>query len=489
MAIFEGLTKTIKEITNIEDHIDTDAAERSIRNNIIFRGPNAWILAVAIMIASIGLNVNAIPVIIGAMLISPLMGPIFGLGLGLGINDINLMKQAGKNLLVMVSISLGVSLLYFLITPLELTNPTEIIARTRPTIFDVMIALFGGFAGIFEQCRKEKGTVFSGVAIATALMPPLCTAGCGLATGNISWFFGALYLFAINCLFITLATYILVRYFHFKKKEYDDQKAAQKTQRITSALILVFLIPSIWFAITLVQQNNFETKANHFIENYNTGNDFYIFKHEFEHKEESMLILHISGDYDKEADQSNLLACARKYGVAADQIEIHVYNTNTGVEEMIKKNMANATASSNDNSNMMLYLSQKDAEIAMHKNTIDQLQNQLDSLRQRKLKYENLATEIQGLYPAVKHMYIGYGAYVDMEKLNVEETVVVANTTGTVDTLVNVNKTSVMQKCLMIEIKTEKPMKQNEIEQINNWLHSKPELKEELIHIDNTQIN
>ena len=140
MNIFRKLTDFIREIANIDAHIDTDAAERSIRGNIEFKGPNAWILAVAIIIASVGLNVNSIPVIIGAMLISPLMGPIFGLGLGLGINDINLMKQAGKNLLVMVSISVAVSFLYFLITPLSLLNPTELLARTRPTIFDVMIA-------------------------------------------------------------------------------------------------------------------------------------------------------------------------------------------------------------------------------------------------------------------------------------------------------------------------------------------------------------
>ena len=177
MNIFKRLTELIREILNIDTHIDTGAAERAIRNNIVFKGPNAWILAIAIIIASVGLNVNSTPVIIGAMLISPLMGPIFGLGLGLGINDIGLLKHAGKTLFVMVSISIAVSFIYFAITPLSLSNPTELLARTSPTIFDVMIALFGGFAGILEQCRKDKGTVFSGVAIATALMPPLCTAG------------------------------------------------------------------------------------------------------------------------------------------------------------------------------------------------------------------------------------------------------------------------------------------------------------------------
>jgi len=168
MGIFGRLTSQLKTTLNLSGYIDVDAAERNIRSNIIFQGPNAWILAVAIIIASVGLNVNSIPVVIGAMLISPLMGPIFGIGLGLGVNDIELMKSSGKNLLVMVFISLVVSFIYFLITPLSLSNPTELLARTSPTFYDVLIALFGGFAGILEQCRKDKGTVFSGVAIATA---------------------------------------------------------------------------------------------------------------------------------------------------------------------------------------------------------------------------------------------------------------------------------------------------------------------------------
>ena len=156
------------DIVNIKDYVDTDVAAQSIRSNIFFKGPNAWILAFSIVIASVGLNVNSIPVIIGAMLISPLMGPIFGVGLGLGTSDMSLIKDSIRNLLIMVAISLVASTLYFLITPLSLNNPTELLARTNPTIYDVLIALFGGFAGIFEQCRKAKGTVFSGVAIATA---------------------------------------------------------------------------------------------------------------------------------------------------------------------------------------------------------------------------------------------------------------------------------------------------------------------------------
>ena len=245
MGILKNIGTLFRSSVNLEGHIDTEAAERSIRNNIYFRGPNAWILAIAIIIASVGLNVNSIPVVIGAMLISPLMGPIFGLGLGLGISDVQLVKSSGKNLLVMVAISITASFLYFAITPLSLSNPTELLARTNPTIYDVLIALFGGFAGIFEQCRKEKGTVFAGVAIATALMPPLCTAGFGLAGGNFGYFFGAMYLFFINCLFIMLATYISVKYFEFRQTEFSDISTGRKTKRIITMLIILFIVPSI----------------------------------------------------------------------------------------------------------------------------------------------------------------------------------------------------------------------------------------------------
>ena len=194
--------KQLKRITNISNHIDIQAAQSHIVSNIEFRGPNVWILILAVVIASVGLNVNSIPVVIGAMLISPLMGPIMGIGLALGINDTNLLKQSFKNLLIMTSISIFASFIFFLITPLALENPSELLARTNPTIYDVFIALCGGLAVIIEVCRKDKGTVIAGAAIATALMPPLCTAGYGIANGNFMYFIGAFYLYFINSVFI-----------------------------------------------------------------------------------------------------------------------------------------------------------------------------------------------------------------------------------------------------------------------------------------------
>ena len=260
--IWNAIKSEIRVIANISDHIDTDAATRSIRSNVSFRGPNVWILAFSIIIASVGLNVNSTAVIIGAMLISPLMGPIICIGLGLGVNDTKLIRVGLKNLIVMVGISLIASTLYFLLTPLKLANPTELLARTNPTIYDVIIALFGGAAGLLEISRKEKGTVLSGVAIATALMPPLCTAGYGLATGTFKYFFGALMLFIINGVFIIIATYVMSKILGFQEYEFQDQKTAKRTRTLVTLVVILVAVPSILSAVRMIKSNTFQQNAS-----------------------------------------------------------------------------------------------------------------------------------------------------------------------------------------------------------------------------------
>ena len=329
MKLFSRLAVLIRETTRLADYIDITAAEKSIRGNIYFRGPNAWILAIATIIASVGLNVNSIPVIIGAMLISPLMGPIFGVGLGLGINDIQLVKSSGKNLLVMVSISLAASFIYFLITPLSLNDPSELLARTNPTIYDVLIALAGGFAGILEQCRKEKGTVFAGVAIATALMPPLCTAGFGLASGNFVYFLGAAYLFVINCIFIMLATYVSVKYFGFREVSFTDVLAQRRTRTLSSVLIVLFIVPSIWSAVTFIRQNNFEGNAKAFAEQCKVYGRTILYEYKIDHGDGSIVSLFFSGDPLNEQARRDLLSQAAEYGIKEEQVLINEYNTTT----------------------------------------------------------------------------------------------------------------------------------------------------------------
>lgn len=266
-AIWNRFRRVVRYYAYIFDEIDTASATQRIKASIWFHGPNAWILAFAIVLASVGLNVNSTAVIIGAMLVSPLMGPIIGTGLALGTNDLDLLKSASKNLLVMVIISLLASTLFFLLSPLSLVNPTELMARTSPTIYDVLIAFFGGMAGILENSRKERGTVLSGVAIATALMPPLCTAGYGLAHFNMHFFFGALYLFVINSVFIALATYLMVRYLGFPTVSGISEGTATRRRRAISTVLVLILVPSIWSAFTLIRNNNFERNVQNFVEN------------------------------------------------------------------------------------------------------------------------------------------------------------------------------------------------------------------------------
>jgi len=236
----------------------------NIDNGVVFRGTNLWVLIFAIFVASLGLNVNSTAVIIGAMLISPLMGPIMGIGLGIGINDVSLLRKAIYNFSIATGVALTTSTVFFLLSPLSDAH-SEILARTSPTIYDVLIALFGGFAGIIATSSKQKGNVIPGVAIATALMPPLCTAGYGLATFQISYFIGAFYLFIINTVFIALATFIIVRILHFPYKHLQNKRAEKVAHRIVWFVVLVTLIPSLYFGYDMVEQNRFTKNANNFI--------------------------------------------------------------------------------------------------------------------------------------------------------------------------------------------------------------------------------
>ncbi|NSL86809.1 TIGR00341 family protein [Chitinophaga sp. Mgbs1] len=244
----------------------------SIRKNTEFKGANLWTLIFAIFIASIGLNVNATAVIIGAMLISPLMGPIMGIGLGLGIFDIELLKKGGRNLLIATVISIATSTLYFWITPLHEAQ-SELLARTTPSVWDVFIAFFGGLAGIVATTRKEKSNVIPGVAIATALMPPLCTAGFGLASGNIFYFLGALYLYFINSVFICLGTFLIIRLLRFKKHQYENPRYRRKVVRYILLIVFITVVPSIYLTLRIVEKSIFENNAQKFVrENFDFRN-------------------------------------------------------------------------------------------------------------------------------------------------------------------------------------------------------------------------
>lgn len=255
-----------KEIFDLrQDNEHEEKIIENIHKNIEFKGANLWALIFAIFIASIGLNLNSIPIIIGAMLISPLMGPIVGLGLGLGTNDSSILRRSLRSLGIATIMSIGISTLYFYLSPIN-TIQSELLARTSPTIYDVLIAFFGGLAGIVASTRREKSNVIPGVAIATALMPPLCTVGYGIATGQSTFFLGALYLYAINCLFICLATLVGIKYLKLPSVSVVDTSKAIMMRRAITLIVVVMIVPAVYFAYTFVLENNFRTNVERYLE-------------------------------------------------------------------------------------------------------------------------------------------------------------------------------------------------------------------------------
>ncbi|MDE6136254.1 MAG: DUF389 domain-containing protein [Muribaculaceae bacterium] len=239
-------------------------AEASIREGVSFRGINILILIVAIFIASLGLNVNSTAVIIGAMLISPLMGPIIGIGLAVGIHDFELMKRSFRNLFMATLFSVATSCLYFLVSPVN-AHHSELLARTSPTIYDVFIGFFGGAAGILAIGSRLKGNVIPGVAIATALMPPLCTVGYGLATWQMNYFFGAFYLFFINSVFIACATTLGVKLMKYHVKDFSNPQRATRVRRTVYALAILTMIPACWLTYRMYRQSTFEANCDRFV--------------------------------------------------------------------------------------------------------------------------------------------------------------------------------------------------------------------------------
>jgi len=258
-------------MSKIGDYLDLHNGEEDknnvldiVKSNVSFRGSNLWILACAIVVASVGLNVNSTAVIIGAMLISPLMGPIVGAGFGLGIYDFDLLKKSLKNLFIATIVSLIVSTTYFFLSPFKELQ-SELLARTSPNVYDIFIAFFGGLVGVIATTRVEKGNPIPGVAIATALMPPLCTAGYGLALGNFKFFFGAMYLYAINCVFICIATFIIVKFLKYPIIKQINLKSEKRVKYIISFLTLVLILPSIFFAYQLFEEKKYKQKVELFL--------------------------------------------------------------------------------------------------------------------------------------------------------------------------------------------------------------------------------
>ena len=306
-----NLNKEREEYQTVED---------VIANDLEFRGTRLWILIFAIFLASLGLNVNSTAVVIGAMLISPLMSPIMGIGLGIGINDMGLLRKAVYNYMIAALTGLGTSTIFFLISPLSDAH-SEILSRTSPNIYDVLIALFGGLAGIIATSTKQKGNVIPGVAIATALMPPLCTAGYGLATLQFNYFIGAFYLFIINTVFIALSTFLMVRFLRFPVKHFQSKELTNRAHRIVWIVVIATLLPSIYLGYDIVQQEKFSNSANKFIQHEAHFPNDYLLSKTIDAKKKIISLVYGGKEITPE-EIVELKTKLKQYGMGKDSLEI-----------------------------------------------------------------------------------------------------------------------------------------------------------------------
>ena len=356
-----------------------------ILSNISFRGSNLWVLACAILIASIGLNVNSTAVIIGAMLISPLMGPIVGAGFALATYDFELLKKTGRSLFIATVVSLIVSFIYFYISPFKDVQ-SELLARTSPTIYDVLIAFVGGLVGAISLTREDKGNPIPGVAIATALMPPLCTAGFGLATGNISYFLGAFYLYSINCFFIGIATFLIIKYLKYTPKNTGNEALNKRLRVVITTLVILIVTPSLYLAYSLLEEKKFHENVAHYI------------TAEFENSGYTIIYKKI------------------RYNTNPKSIELAFLDKKFSDEELktLQSNLKNFNLL-----NTELIVRQKESEIdkeilsEINKNksslsSKDVMINQLkEELAQYKYNDPTFAKEIQVLFPNIERFYFG----------------------------------------------------------------------------------
>lgn len=378
-----------------------------ITKGVNFRGANLWILIFAIFLASLGLNVNSTAVIIGAMLISPLMGPIVGMGLAVGIRDFDLLKRSFRNYLVATIISVITATIYFFVSPLSEAQ-SELLARTSPTLYDVLIALFGGAAGIMALCNKGKGNVIPGVAIATALMPPLCTAGYGLATGKITYFLGAFYLFFINTVFIALATYIGVKSLHFHYKQSANKEQEKTVRKYLLGIVIITVIPACFMTLNIIQKSLFENDVKNFINKEIKQAGTQIISFDTNKSDSTLRIVAVGKEI---ADTSILRAQKRMhfYDLKDYHLQI-IQGTSSSEISLLKDEILNK---GNVNYSNLLKESQENLQA---------MQTQIQEYQ----KYENISKElkeeVKSLFPKVEFIALASATEIYINKDSVDKT-------------------------------------------------------------------
>ena len=335
----KGLVASIKvfliELLDFREDTDREATISAIKADIPFKGATAWILICSIFVASVGLNADSSAVVIGAMLISPLMGPILGVGLSIAINDIDTLKKSLINLLTMLVLSLLTAFLFFYLFPLN-QDTSELLGRVRPDIRDVLIAFFGGLALIIARTKKGTiATVIFGVAIATALMPPLCTAGYGLSQGNWDYFIGAMYLFAINTIFIALATFIVLKVLRFPVLNYANSRRRKNVARIAGILAFAVMLPAGWTFYNVLKESQYEFDYKNYLEKeINNNTSLWLQREDLDLKAKT-ITLNFNGDVN-DATKSDLLNELNDYEYLKDFKLIINGNSNRSTDKILE---------------------------------------------------------------------------------------------------------------------------------------------------------
>lgn len=365
---------------------DFDVIHSEIEKGIVFKGTNLWILMCAILVASVGLNMNSTAVIIGAMLISPLMGPINGMGYSIATYDWHLFRRSIKNLTFAIGISLITSTLYFVITPVN-TAHSELLARTSPTIYDVFIALFGGLAGILAISSKLKGNVIPGVAIATALMPPLCTAGYGLATLQLNFFFGALYLFTINTVFIAVSSLTVCQILKLPIRSIIDPAQRKRVNSAITTILLITIIPSIIFGYDLVRKERFSESSNRYLQEISILSGSYLIEAKVDPNQSSISLLY-SGYGPNEEELVQIKEKALIFQLDTSKISII-----EGADAEILKQSA---------SRYLTEAQELENKLNITTSSLKKAQWRLDSIQNIPGMGENLLKEIRQIYPQMK---------------------------------------------------------------------------------------
>lgn len=413
-VFYRAVRMWLKSLINLEEGLDREGTVISIKSGKMMRGANAWLLMCSIMVASLGLDLNSAAVIIGAMLISPLMSPILGIGLAVGINDREAFFLAIRQFSISILIALVTSSIYFLITPLgEMTE--EIKGRTAPTFLDGLVAVFGGLAGIISSSRKEKSSAIPGVAIATALMPPLCVTGFGIATGNWSVALNSFYLFFLNSFFIALTTFLIIRLLRFPLKEKLNEKEGRRTRYIIIAFSIVIIVPSI-IILTDIWKQRKETRkvetflADHFGQNAQTSCVGYTLLTQDSTKQK-VLVLQLLGKFIPNDSIGYYEKELREKGLDSIRISL-IQGTATNLEQINRMQLQLSSMGQ-----LVNKLEESEVVQMEQERSIGALNKRVEAIKQDSSLFVDLSKEVKTLFPNIDEM-----RFARMQKTNFQDT-------------------------------------------------------------------